>query len=506
MSRSGDKRNPARSLRAQFDDEFGATSQGGAVLVEQVMRRLGVRRLLQQSLPARSETSEYSSAEIGYAVLAGLLCGGEGFRCAEKLREDTLFARVFGLEERVGEEATVWRAMCEMAGLDKRKFRDTYEPAGPALTRLDMFGRTKLPARHRRVVCSQPEAMRDANREQFAGALACLAVKCAKVVGASVLRVGPFIVVHGDGTDLEVRGRCFDAARVNHEGNCSLRQLLVRCGPIHCAQDILPGASDEGLNIPRLLSQAADTVIDKVKGSRRVLALLDAAYCEKAVVDELNRLNWLYVICANQNRLALEQQATQLASWEWKSQGPDVGRGWSESQVSTFRYMPEGWTQPQTVIVRRWREVDDLPGHWHYAFLYTNLAKEDLEGDKVRQYGYAAYLWMLYSTKQGHENHFKPLLSDLGGHHPPSGRLGATQAFAFFTAMAANIHAVLAYKVVDHTERGIRPWRTRRDYFSIAGRVVMQAGRVLMVTLAGANLSDMRKRLWQSAFATAGRL
>lgn len=506
MRRSGDTRNMARSLRAEFDDKFSATSQGGAVMLEQVMRRLGVRRLLKETVPARSETCEYSAEEIGYAVLVGLLCGGEGFHCAEKLREDTLLARVFGLDGRVGEEATVWRAMCEMAGLNKRKFHDTYEPSGPVLARLDMFGRTKLPALHRRLVSSQPEAMSDANCEQFAQALACMAVKCAKVVDSGILRVGSFIAVHGDGTDLEVHGTCFDAAKVNHEGNLSLRQLVVRCGPFHCAQEILPGASDEGVNIPRLLSLAADTVIDKVKGSCRVLALLDAAYGEKAVVDELNRCGWLYIICANQNRLALEQMAAQLHSWEWKSQGPDVDRGWSESQVSTFRHMPEGWSQPQTVIVRRWREVDDLPEQWHYAFLYTNLAKEDLDRDKVRKHGYAAYLWMLYGTKQGHENHFKPLLSDLGGHHPPSGRLGATQAFAFFTAMAANIHAVVAYKVVDHADRGIRPWRMRRDYLSIAGRVTMQAGRVLMVTLAGADLPDKRKRLWQNAFATAGRL
>ena len=60
---------------------------------------------------------------------------------------------------------------------------------------VDMFGRMR--PRHRRVV-PKPEAMDDANREQFAHAL-WLALKCAKVIDSGLLRVGPFIAVHGDG-------------------------------------------------------------------------------------------------------------------------------------------------------------------------------------------------------------------------------------------------------------------------------------------------------------------
>lgn len=106
-----------------------------------------------------------------------------------------------------------------------------------------------------------------------------MAVKCANVIAKSVLRVGPFVVVHGDGTDLEVCGSCFDVACVNHEGNKSLRQLVVRCSSFNCSQNVLLGASDEAGNIVDLIRQAVTGVVDKVKGLCRVLALLDAAKC-----------------------------------------------------------------------------------------------------------------------------------------------------------------------------------------------------------------------------------
>jgi hypothetical protein len=506
MARRGDSRNPARSARAEFDDNFSATGKGGAILVERVLRRLGIRKLLNKHLPARPWEAEYSSQEIAYAALAGLLCGGRGFQCAEGLRSDLLLARIFGLEGRVAEEATLWRAMCEMAGLDFRKLSEAYEASGCRLPSVDIFGDPIRRPAMRRIVAEQPESMSEESRRAMSRTLAAVALACMKAHRVATLDLDGYLPVHGDATELEVDGCCFDAARRNYEGNMSLRHLVVKAGPVFCAEEVMSGASDEGLNLPGLLGRACDDVISKACGNRRVLALLDAAFAEKQVVAELNRLGWLYVICANQWSASLGARAEQLTRNEWARTGPDAARGWVESEVSMLKHQPEDWSEPQTVVVRRWRKSDDLPGLWHYSFLYTNLSPEMVSKSKRKQYGYAQYVWMLYGTKQGQENFFKTPLSDLGGHHPASGRLGATQVFATLVTIAANIAGVISYKVVGKGERGMRLWRFRRDYIDMAGRVLMQAGRVLLVKLAGADVCDRRKRLWLEAFACAGRL
>jgi hypothetical protein len=315
-----------------------------------------------------------------------------------------------------------------------------------------------------------------------------------------------FTPVFGDGSDLEVEGRCFDAARRDRNANLSLKLMSVACGPVVVALDVMEGARDEANNLVPLMKHAHPAV-ETLRGSRQVMCLLDSAFAEKKVVEDVRSHGWHYIIGANQWRGVLERLAQDLHAAEWSEQGRDDSRAWSQSQVAVFRHLPEGWAEPQTVIARRWHDLGELPGApWHYAFLFTDLKADDLPRARVRKHAYAALVWMLYSTKQGRENHFKPLLSDLGLHRPPSGRLGATQAFAFVAAMAANIHAVLSLRVVAKCERGIRPWRFVRDYVTLAAQVVMAAGRRLIVRLAGAGLDEDFKLAWQHAFQVARRL
>ena len=155
MAVSGDMVR-ARSVKAQFDDGFGATPRGGAVLIEQVVRRLGFRRILSEGLVERA--GFYRSARVVEQVVEGLLCGGRGFQAAELLRSDASLARIFG-HGRIAEEATVYRAMCDLAGLDQRLRSQAYEPAGVQGPRLDMLGRDLKPRVLRRVVGAEPERM-----------------------------------------------------------------------------------------------------------------------------------------------------------------------------------------------------------------------------------------------------------------------------------------------------------------------------------------------------------
>jgi hypothetical protein len=84
------------SVKASFDPDFAATPLGGGVLVEKVLRSLGVRRLIGQSLPARSIHAHYSTLDGVYSLVSGLLMGGRGLEACEALREDALAEEIFG--------------------------------------------------------------------------------------------------------------------------------------------------------------------------------------------------------------------------------------------------------------------------------------------------------------------------------------------------------------------------------------------------------------------------
>lgn len=86
MARRSDP-DRARSVKAVFDDTFSATERGGAVLLEKVIRTVGLRKTLSRFIPERE--GEYTSARICEQTIKGLLCRGKGFQAAEVLRADS---------------------------------------------------------------------------------------------------------------------------------------------------------------------------------------------------------------------------------------------------------------------------------------------------------------------------------------------------------------------------------------------------------------------------------
>ena len=108
---------------------------------------------------ARAARAEFSAHEFAYGAIAALLLGGDGINLFEPLRADGEIRKIFGLEK-APSDATSYRILCELAGLEERAFADAYAPAGPAQDRLDMFGGIKAPLAHRRLVPETPEAAR----------------------------------------------------------------------------------------------------------------------------------------------------------------------------------------------------------------------------------------------------------------------------------------------------------------------------------------------------------
>ena len=505
MARSGDTTRP-RGVKAEFDPDFSATSRGGAVLAERVLRRLGVPRLLGQHLPARAEQARYCSAEAAYALVAGLLLGGTGIAAAETLREDPLAAEIFGLGAGVPEEATMYRALCDLAGLGQRLQTEAYEKAGRRITRLDMLGRDQPDPCLRRRVPAEPEAMDPVRREALRTLERSVARRCYESLERKQTLLAGFHLLFGDATDLEVEGRCFDAARMGRTGEKILRWATVMLGPVLISQELMAGNADEGRALPAVVRAAAQSVDELAGKPGRVLALLDSAYLELAVLEVLLGLHWKFIIGANQWRDILTRLAGEQPEMIWVATGADAARDWAESGVAVFTHRAHGWPQALTIVARRWRETKDLPGAaWHTSFLATNLEKADLPVGFLKRHHYGPALWALYSTKQGREDQYKTALIDLGLHHPASGRLGVNQALYALGAVAFNVAMVMRHRVLAEPDAGMRLWRMRELYFRLAGYLV-RTGRRLIVRLAGASVHARRQVLWDGAWARAASL
>jgi len=501
MTSQGDTKRP-RSVKLEIDPDFCATAQAGGVLVEQTLRSLGLRKILKTHLPARSDQAEFSAHDFAQAAIAALLLGGDGINVMAPLRADGEVPKIFGLDKPAS-DATTYRILCELAGLEERAFDQTYAPAGPAQERLDMFGGLKTPAAHRRIVPQTPEAARPHKLRAVRRAERALALRCLKSLRQQLVRLAGWTVVFGDGSDLAVEGRCFDGARLSREGEMIFRWMTLRVGPVLVDQQLLEGNADEGRSLPGMLRRAAP-LLREAAGRSRLLALLDAAYCEWPVIKALPK-NCDWIVCANQYRGALTRLAMEQPELVWRHSGPDAARGWEESGVCLMTHQFGGWAAPVTLAARRWREVGELPGVWRYAFLASNLEPAGLPEKLTRKHGAAQTLWMLYSTKQGQENHFKTPLRALGLHHPPSGRLGVNQVYYALASMAANVAMVMRYEVAPGRERGMTLERMRRCLFQVAGYVV-RSGRKLVVRLAGAALDRLRQGQLLAAYANARRL
>jgi hypothetical protein len=505
MMTTGDTKR-SRSVKAEFDQDFDATAAGGGILAEKTMRSLGLRRYIKKYLPPRGKAAEYSMEDAAYALMSGLIVGGKGIAAAQSLREDKLLAEIFGLRKGAPSPPTVYRALCELAGLEERKAADCYVESEGGQASLDMLGRERKTTALRRVVPDVPEAASADRRAALDVFVSRLAAACAKRLPRNRLRLRDWYVVFGDATDLEVDGRCFDAARMGRDGKKILRWQTLSLGPILAAEQLHEGNIDEGRSMPRLLRQGAQTVRAAVGAGARVLSLLDAAHFEKQILDPLSdELGWDFIACANQQREPLRRLAEEQPESVWETTGADARRGWKASQACCFMHRPEGWASAVTIVVRRWLDVDEIDGAWHYSFLGTRIEPEAMPKRLVKKHGYNSAVWMLYSTKQGHENHYKTPLRDFGLHHPPSCRLGVNQALYALATAAVNVAMVMRYRVVVAAERGIAFWRLRERYFRICGRLKKGARR-LTVRLAGANVDAQRQVLWEHAFAAAGRL
>ncbi len=192
-----------------------------------------------------------------------------------------------------------------------------------------------------------------------------------------------------------------------------------------------------------------------------------------------------------------ERVMDELPDSAWKDTGANPGRGWEASGVATAWLQCPGWETKRPMVCRRWRNKGEF--FWRYAGVATSLDASDPRIERLMKNtgrGFEETVWILYGMKQGMENQWKELLSDLGLHHPPSAKARANAVFAAIVATAYNLSTAVRRLLLSGRDRFMRLWRFRRDWIDVSGYVVTNARYVIFrVTEA---CDDTRRRLTEA--------
>lgn len=484
-----------RTIKAEFDPTFKATALGGLVLPDRLAQRVGVWRILGEELAARG--GRYECGAAASQLILGLLAGGRGLSAGEVLRGDTVLDMGLGWDS-VAEESTMNRVLAELAGLPQRKEADVYEKKAP---NRDLWGEEDR-RRGTRLV----KGIEYADEKRLTAAYRAsdrIAAALLSCMGPTPLRYGRWIPIFGDGNQLEVTGRCFDAACLDRNGNLSLHLAFTFIGPLFAATELRPGTKDEGLGMPPLLDRTLRIVESAGLSGEPLLFLLDSAFGEDQVLRKLHAMpSARYIVGVNGMRQVMTRMCLQQPASQWK-QETRLEPWLQEASYCAFTYRADTWERNETVVAIRYKEKKDLVEK--FTFVLTNLEPAEVNADRRRLGAscYQATIWSLYRHKQGMENYQKPAVSDLGLHHPPSGRFGINQVFYALATIAFNLAAAISHAALPKEERGMRLWRMRRSLFYIPALVTTHA-RQVTVRLA-TSIPESRQVTWMACFAKISR-
>lgn len=430
--------------QAPRPDDVRVMSKAGLALVQTLVRRVRLPKDIERCLPARKDPRQgFTVPAALIALLHGLLAGGRGYQATESMRGDTPLLKLLGLKKAPAaetiEEVLKYLADCEQ------------QTAARFMSDLTATNTHRLIQRTPFRAMTLPDGHND------------------------------FVGVFGDGSLAEVGGKAFDAIKViDKERGQMVGGVFV--GPYATGLRMAEEGEGEASVVRALIKETVAKVLRPGKLLKRTLFLLDSLYGNEPTLNELESYRGAcYVVGAGALK---EAQAVMAALPEacWRSTGANPKRGWTESAVSVAWVQCENWETKRTLICRRWRPEGEI--FWHYAAVMTNLETNDPRIVKRMTArggtGYEETIWALYDRKQGMENQWKELLSDLGLHHPPCARAAVNSIFYGVAALAYNLSVGVRVLGLTGDDRRMRLWRLRRDVFDMAGRVMLHGRQVIV--------------------------
>src|ERR1051326_4241167 len=221
-----------------------------------------------------------------------------------------------------------------------------------------------------------------------------------------------------DDTQLEVRGKQFEGAAINYNGDLALSWQTLWVGPFLC---------DSHLGSPKDVSDQLVPMLERNRSlwkGQPAHFYADSGSSAGAYLDAIADEGWHYTVSYNKWTSPLERKALELPALAWKRTG--------EEDHALLRHQPEGRKAPQLFAAVKWQ--DDL--FERFGFIACDEAQTN-----------AARVFERHHLKGAKEQLFKEVLSGLDLHRPPCLALLANQIYYLIGGLAYNL--MMAIKVLD---------------------------------------------------------
>lgn len=394
-----------------FTDER-LTSSAGSLFLSRTVGRLGIARMLRESIRVKKRRRGVPEAEALLAAIASL-AQGDGCLCdVDRLRADRTRSSLWGLSDVV----------------DSRRL-------GELLARFDASSLAAL-----------GRVAHEAARRVIG-----------EVVGHERATRG-YVPLFLDGSAIEVTGRYFEQAAPGYDEIPQYWLHSAFVGPLWISQTLLPG----GVAVTEGWRARLDAAADLLGDTDRVWARMDNAYYNGDVVRFCREKGWDFSISVTHD--IYKQPLKRQASWRGSTHyTPINGDGTEEASLITHR--PEGWEREESyVVIRSW--MDGAQRRLHPRMTFILVSRTDLPLDElVRR----------HRGKQGQENAQKGPLIELDLHHPPCASFMGNCAFYTLGQIAQIVLIAAQYLLLPAAARrhGLRP--IIRDLVRVPGRLVRHA-------------------------------
>ena len=232
-------------------------------------------------------------------------------------------------------------------------------------------------------------------------------------------------------------------------------------------------------NVPasRDIAQTVDEAYEMLPpGPWRVKVRSDSAGYQQECLDRWQERGWQFAVSADMSRqLKKEIEALPAESWQmWEIERSGVIREWAEVPYVPTRQYERRDSQPYRYLAIRLRRQQgelfwDGAAVRHFAVV-TNMW--DMEGQALLEWqrGKAGTIEQVHHI----------LANELAAGVFPSGKHGANAAWLRLQVITHNLLQLLKKAALREEYANAHPKRLRFSVFTVMGRVISHAGRVLL--------------------------